>query len=54
MAGMFSEYWSALRTSTGPRSSRSALRGVHLLLILVVISMSRDPGVIRRVSKPVA
>ena len=47
MAGMLSEYWSALRTRTGPRSSWSASRGAQSSRRLnsVVTSSSRLPGV---------
>ncbi len=56
MAGMLSEYWSALRTSTGPRSSWSASRGAQSSRALnsVVTSSSRLPGVSRFESNALA
>ncbi len=47
MAGMLSEYWMALRTRTGPRSSWSASRGTQSCRAsnFVVTSSSRLPGV---------
>ena len=54
MAGTLSEYWKAFRTSTGPRSSWSASRGVQPFPNWVVMSSRRLPGVSRRVSNALA
>ena len=54
MAGMFSEYWSASRTSTGPRSIESASLGAHPAPNGVVMSSRTVPAVRAPVSKPVA
>src|SRR4029079_8085805 len=56
IAGMFSEYWSALRTRTGPRSSWSASRGAQSWprSNSVVTSSRRLPGVSRLASNALA
>ena len=45
IATTLSEYWSALRTRTGPRSSWSASLGVQLFPNGVAMSRRRLPGV---------
>ena len=54
LTGMLSEYFSASRTRTGPRSRLSALGGLKPSAMLVRTSMNIVAGLMTPYSKPVA